>query len=197
VENEIAVSSVLRCRPVRQDGRPVTTGAAGTLRYFRGGRGRGDPALRAAGPETGDPQPPTPRTAALQRHRADLSRSRSAHCSRPPWPRSGGASTLRVYAGWSPSADQRAASILSKRLPLPGRANETTVTIVNGKELGCLCGNATWSSLPIDGSRAAYSSQGTNCPRSRTSPGPTPSRSAPRRKRREHWPYSPTRSGSL
>lgn len=68
---------------------------------------------------------------------------------------SGGATTLKVYAAWSPSADERAATLLANRLPRPGRdIVEQTAMLVNGKALSCLCGNATsWAMLRADGAR--------------------------------------------
>jgi integrase len=60
----------------------------------------------------------------------------------------GGATTLRVYAAWSPEADKRAASVVSKRLPMPGRQVDTLAMVVNGKHISCVCGNVTtWSAL--------------------------------------------------
>lgn len=61
---------------------------------------------------------------------------------------SGGATTLRVYSAWSPGADERAATVVSKQLPRPGRATDSEPIIVNGMALACACGNsATWTSL--------------------------------------------------
>jgi site-specific recombinase XerD len=65
---------------------------------------------------------------------------------------SGGATTLRVYSAWSPGADERAATVISKQLPRPGRANDAEPILVNGVSLICRCGNAsTWASLHADG----------------------------------------------
>lgn len=61
---------------------------------------------------------------------------------------SGGATTLRVYSAWNPGADERAATVISKQLPRPGRTADTTPIIVNGMALACACGNSTtWTSL--------------------------------------------------
>jgi len=70
---------------------------------------------------------------------------------------SGGATTLRVYAAWSPVADQRAASVVGRQLPHPGRRGAKVLsTTVNGKTLSCDCGNRTaWTSLAIDGEQVA------------------------------------------
>ena len=60
----------------------------------------------------------------------------------------GGATTLRVYAAWSPEADKRAASVVSKRLPMPGREADTSAMVVNGRHVACPCGNVTtWTAL--------------------------------------------------
>jgi integrase len=65
---------------------------------------------------------------------------------------SGGATTLRVYSAWSPGADERAATVVSKQLPRPGRVVDTDPVIVNGMALACACGNSsTWTSLQADG----------------------------------------------
>jgi site-specific recombinase XerD len=65
---------------------------------------------------------------------------------------SGGATTLRVYSAWAPEADQRAASLLGKHLPRPGRRNDSEPVLVNGMALRCRCGNvAEWMSLRVDG----------------------------------------------
>jgi integrase len=61
---------------------------------------------------------------------------------------SGGATTLRVYSAWSPGADERAATVVSKQLPRPGRTTGMAPILVNGMALACACGNAsTWTSL--------------------------------------------------
>lgn len=61
---------------------------------------------------------------------------------------SGGATTLRVYSAWNPGADERAATVISKQLPRPGRTADTTPIIVNGMALACACDNSTtWTSL--------------------------------------------------
>jgi len=61
---------------------------------------------------------------------------------------SGGATTLRVYSAWSPGADERAATVVSKQLPRPGRPTDSAPITVNGMALACACGNsATWTSL--------------------------------------------------
>ena len=60
----------------------------------------------------------------------------------------GGATTLRVYAAWSPEADKRAASVVSNRLPMPGREVDTAAMVVNGRHVSCPCGNVTtWTTL--------------------------------------------------
>src|SRR6185437_3468208 len=65
---------------------------------------------------------------------------------------SGGATTLRVYSAWNPGADERAATVISKQLPRPGRTNDAEPILVNGLSLICRCGNAsTWTSLRADG----------------------------------------------
>jgi integrase len=65
---------------------------------------------------------------------------------------SGGATTLRVYSAWSPGADERAATVLSKHLPRPGRVANNWPIVINGMALACRCGNAsTWTSLHADG----------------------------------------------
>lgn len=67
---------------------------------------------------------------------------------------SGGATTLKHYAAWMPSADERAATILSKRLPRPGRVEQTAPMIVNGRALACRCGNVTtWAVLVAERGR--------------------------------------------
>jgi integrase len=65
---------------------------------------------------------------------------------------SGGATTLRVYAAWSPVADQRAASVVGRQLPHPGRKGVRVLSAtVNGKTLSCDCGNrTTWNSVAIN-----------------------------------------------
>jgi integrase len=64
---------------------------------------------------------------------------------------SGGATTLKVYAAWSPDADAKASSVISRKLPRPGAEPERIETVVNGKVLQCLCGNtANWAMLRID-----------------------------------------------
>jgi integrase len=61
---------------------------------------------------------------------------------------SGGATTLRVYSAWSPGADERAATVVSRQLPRPGRTTDAEPIIVNGMALACACGNSsTWTSL--------------------------------------------------
>ncbi|WP_228554681.1 tyrosine-type recombinase/integrase [Catenulispora pinisilvae] len=66
---------------------------------------------------------------------------------------SGGATTLRVYAAWSPAADQRAASVVGRQLPHPGRKGARVLsTTVNGQTLSCDCGNRTsWGSVVVSG----------------------------------------------
>jgi integrase/DNA-binding transcriptional regulator YhcF (GntR family) len=69
---------------------------------------------------------------------------------------SGGATTLRVYSAWSPGADERAATVISKRLPRPGRTDGAEPIIVNGMALACPCGNcADWASLHAEGRRVS------------------------------------------
>src|SRR5260370_217725 len=75
--------------------------------------------------------------------------------ARPLGPGSGGASSLNHYDAWMPPADERAAPILSKRLPRPGRVEQTAPMIVNGKALACRCGNVTtWAVLVAERGRA-------------------------------------------
>lgn len=66
---------------------------------------------------------------------------------------SGGATTLRVYSAWSPAADKRAATVIGRQLPRPGRQIQDKVAAtINGVALICGCGNvSTWDSLHIDG----------------------------------------------
>src|SRR5581483_3141072 len=65
---------------------------------------------------------------------------------------SGGATTLRVYSAWSPGADERAATVVSKQLPRPGRPTDSMPITINGMVLACACGNsATWTSLHAEG----------------------------------------------
>jgi integrase len=65
---------------------------------------------------------------------------------------SGGATTLRSYAAWMPTADQRAAEVVTRRLPRFGIVTEQAepVTVVNGRVMSCACGNNTsWAVLKV------------------------------------------------
>ncbi|WP_338672198.1 tyrosine-type recombinase/integrase [Streptomyces sp. SCSIO 30461] len=71
----------------------------------------------------------------------------------------GGATTLKHYAAFLPTADRKAVTIFAKQLPVPeGLVTEQPVTtVVNGLRLLCECGNESlWAMLVVtaDGAEA-------------------------------------------
>lgn len=82
----------------------------------------------------------------------DLRQGRSAHRRRPPRSRQRRRDDAQGLRRLDPPADKRAAKVIGKQLPRPGRqATESVATVVNGVLLASSSGNvASWNALVVD-----------------------------------------------